>query len=404
MDRLRMALSGVGGFGATHVRAAEQLEQEGLVKVVAFAEPNANAPAVATLRDREIRWYRDYRELLTTEQELDLVTIATPIHTHVPMATEAFERGLHVFLEKPPAVQIQDLRRLIALEERHDRFCAVGFHDVARPAAIALKRRLCEDTIGTVKAIHAHARWRRADTYYRRNGWAGKTQVDGAYVLDGPMNNACAHVLNMASYLAGAAPHEFARPLWVQGELYRAMPIDGEDTNCLRAGMDTGVDVCIHLTQAASKSWPRAWKILGSDGTAEFDDVEGVRLPGGHIPQSEPENFTLTLLRRLVEVVLGSDEPLLMPLAETEGFLLLSNGAYESAGHIATIPEECITKVAGEDGTSWVVESIDDVMAAAANEGKLLSECGLPWGRPSEPFDLAGYKSFPQRWTSGPPG
>lgn len=406
MNRARLALVGVGGFGARHVACARRLAAEGLADIAAFAEPRSDLPAARELEASGARAYVSFEELLAKETALDLVCVATPIHTHVPIAAAVFDRGLHVFLEKPPAVRIQDLRRLIELAERRKIYCAVGFHDMARPEIIALKRRLCEGKIGHVRSIRGHARWRRTDRYYTRAPWAGRVCFDGAYVLDGPMNNSCAHMLNMAAYLAGGDLHEFARPLWVQGELYRAAPVQGEDTNCIRAGMDTGVEVCIHLTQAASQTHPRVLRIIGDKGEAVYHDEDGVRLPDEKLTPAVSEPPTGRLIRRLIEVIHGTDEPLLMPLAESVSFLLMSNGAYESAEEILAIPKEYVRETRTEQGLGWVISDIETAMEQAAFEGQLLSEYGMPWARHTSPFDLAGYTEFPQQWQSpcGPAG
>src|SRR5690606_14198655 len=210
MDRCKVALIGVGGFGASHVAAADTLAEEGITEIVAFAEVSDDLPTVSNLMERGARRYIDYREMLGSEKQIHIVCIATPIPTHVPMAMACFERGAHVFLEKPPAVRIQDLRALVAKQEEKDLFCTAGYGDVARPNAIALKHRLCEGALGKVQAIRGECRWQRPHDYYARAGWAGTTLFDGEYALDGPMNNAAAHVINLAAYLAGTVPHEFA--------------------------------------------------------------------------------------------------------------------------------------------------------------------------------------------------
>ena len=163
--------------------------------------------------------------------------------------------------------------------------------------------------------------------------------------------------------------------------------------------MDSGVEVCIHLTQSASRHHPRSWRIIGDDGEAFLHEKEGVDLPGQHIDTDEPELPQVTMLRRLVEVIQGTDEPLLMPLAETEGFLLLSNGAYESAGRIVPIPDEFVTTTDVDGSTAAVIGGIEDAIIAAVGAGQLLSEHGVPWAVETEPFDLTGYDTFPTKWS-----
>lgn len=397
--RLRVALTGIGGYGVVHVEAAARLAEEGLVEVTAFAERNESVPAIKTLAAGGARGYQDFGEMLAAEKDLDVVCIATPIPFHYSMAMAAFERGVHVFLEKPPVVRIQDLRALFAARKKAGVHCAVGFNGVARPMVTTLKQRLCSGAIGHVRSVYGEARWLRADSYYQRSGWAGKTRLGEAFVLDGPLNNACAHVLNMALFLAGATPDGFACPVRVQGELYRGNVLANEDTSCLRAQVDTGVEVCVHVTQCAAQSHPRSWTVVGDSGVARLHDKDGVDLPGEHIaPLEDEEHDTLKTLRRLVERVRGGEAALIMPLEESEWHLLLSNGAYESSGCVRPIPAAFVRREAVGDSVATVVSDIDAVMFDAAMSGKLLSEMGLPWTTGTEPYDLSGYSEFPVRW------
>ncbi len=61
--------------------------------------------------ERLERWQRRYPsvrattevELVLADPEVELVIIATPVHTHYPLAAQALEAGKHVFVEKPLA-------------------------------------------------------------------------------------------------------------------------------------------------------------------------------------------------------------------------------------------------------------------------------------------------------------
>ncbi len=395
---LRLAQVGVGGFGRVHEMAALRLQDQGLIEVAAFAEPSDANAENSLLAAQHVRRYASFDALLAAESRVDIVALATPIPYHYAQARKALERGLHLFLEKPPVVCIQHLRDLEAIRQRAGLQCAVGFHDMARPDAIRLKQRLCEGVLGKVMAVRAEARWRRTDAYYARNAWAGKLSLNGTWVLDGPMNNACAHVLNMTSFLAGTTPESFARPLSVQAELYRAADIEGEDTNCLRARMDSGVEVCIHLTQASDIPASRMWTVIGEKGTALLSDERGMIIQDEHMLPLLDASLTEALLRRLTLVLQGVEKDVLMPLAEAEGFLLLSNGAYESAGGIASVPPEFTARIPEDGSMATIIPGIAETIKTATQAGKLLSECGLSWTQATQPFNLAGYAAFPTRW------
>ena len=55
---------------------------------------------------------------LLNDPEVDLVTIATPVAAHVPLAKQALAAGKHVLLEKPVAVSVAEADELIAASKQ----------------------------------------------------------------------------------------------------------------------------------------------------------------------------------------------------------------------------------------------------------------------------------------------
>jgi len=62
--------------------------------------------------------YDDFRKMIDTEKELDAVVIGTPDHTHAVIAAYAMNAGLHVFVEKPMAKTIHEVRFLKELAKK----------------------------------------------------------------------------------------------------------------------------------------------------------------------------------------------------------------------------------------------------------------------------------------------
>ncbi|TMQ62439.1 MAG: Gfo/Idh/MocA family oxidoreductase, partial [Candidatus Eisenbacteria bacterium] len=56
----------------------------------------------------------DWKRMLD-EADADLVSIATPVDQHYPMARAALERGRHVLCEKPFAMNLAEARELSSL-------------------------------------------------------------------------------------------------------------------------------------------------------------------------------------------------------------------------------------------------------------------------------------------------
>jgi len=56
--------------------------------------------------------YRDYREMLEHQKDIDAVVVATPDHMHAPIAVAAMDLGKHVYVQKPLTWSIAEARSL----------------------------------------------------------------------------------------------------------------------------------------------------------------------------------------------------------------------------------------------------------------------------------------------------
>lgn len=75
--------------------------------------------------DNTIRRYADYSEMIQSG-EIDAVVIATPDHWHAPMAIEALNHGVHVYVEKPMTHNVQETYDLRDAALNSDAVFAVG--------------------------------------------------------------------------------------------------------------------------------------------------------------------------------------------------------------------------------------------------------------------------------------
>jgi predicted dehydrogenase len=65
---------------------------------------NQNLPKLAK--------YRDYRQMLEKQKDIDGVVIATPDHMHAPIAAMAMDLGKHVYVQKPLCWSVEEARYL----------------------------------------------------------------------------------------------------------------------------------------------------------------------------------------------------------------------------------------------------------------------------------------------------
>jgi predicted dehydrogenase len=242
-DVPRIALVGVHGHGASHVRNVARLETAGRVRLVAVADPRPPdelAPGVSA--------FADLSSLLAAT-EVDIVVICTPIHTHVPLAELAVRAGADVLLEKPPAASLEEFGRLQQVVEETGRVCQVGFQVHGSRAARALAEWVADGRLGDVRGIGTVGAWIRTREYWQRARWAGRRELDGVAVVDGAVTNAFAHASATALLIDGSGTAD--QVTTVETELYRANPIESDDTSSVRIQTTRGTTIVAALTLAA---------------------------------------------------------------------------------------------------------------------------------------------------------
>lgn len=96
----------------------------------------------------------DYRELL--DQPLDAVVVASPHHLHYPHARAALERGLHVMVEKPMALNAADAWDLVALAHQQDRHLLIPYGWNYQTFIEEAQRQLVSGAIGPTEYVSCH--------------------------------------------------------------------------------------------------------------------------------------------------------------------------------------------------------------------------------------------------------
>jgi predicted dehydrogenase len=103
----------------------------------------------------QARIYQDWRELLTKERRnLDSVNVSTPDHMHAPIAMAAMRMGLHVYVQKPLAATIHEVRKLTEYARAHRLVSQMGIQISSAPSQRAYEAMVRAGTIGRIKEVH----------------------------------------------------------------------------------------------------------------------------------------------------------------------------------------------------------------------------------------------------------
>ncbi|MFS0725429.1 Gfo/Idh/MocA family protein [Paenibacillus sp. 1P07SE] len=409
MAKKRMALAGVGGFGGSHVRVIAKLAEQGILECVACVDPNLEAcrDNADVLRGLGAACYADYEEMLDAHPDLDFVALATPIALHKPMAISAMRRGIHVLTEKPAAVLLEDAVEMAAVSKEQGRRLAVQYQNTTGQAFNQALELIRSGDVGEVKRVTGVGKWKRADSYYERTGWAGKLKHRGSYVLDGTLHNPFSHLFYNTLTAAGLGDALAAVPVSVQAELYHAHAIESEDTACLRARMTNGVEMLLYTTLCAGDQRPEPYiRVEGSKGTItwHYNDIVQWTLADGSSHSADysadfhPNELMSRIYRNLMAAIDDPAERLFASIDGSLNYLAVTNGAFTSTGTVHTIPAEAMDRFPEEGSTATYVHDIEAIMDACAEQGRLFSEHGVSWAVAGSVVEEQGWRDPSQQW------
>jgi len=153
-DKINIAAVGVNGKGKTDIRMVAHENIYALCdiddrKMAGTLEEDWTSP----FRDKAKK-YRDYREMLDNEPEIDAVLISTPDHMHAPIATHAMSLGKHLYVQKPLTHSVAEARLLAKLARETYVVTQMGNQGHAEEGARLINEWVADGVLGTVSEIH----------------------------------------------------------------------------------------------------------------------------------------------------------------------------------------------------------------------------------------------------------
>ncbi|MFH8340350.1 Gfo/Idh/MocA family oxidoreductase [Streptomyces sp. AM6-12] len=199
---LRVGLIGYGLAGSVF-HAPLIAATEGLVlDTVVTSNPERQRQARDAFPD--VTLAASPEELLARAGELDLVVIASPNKTHVPLATAALTAGLPVVVDKPVAGTAAEARTLAALAEDRGLLLSVFQNRRWDNDFLTLRALLADGALGEVRRFESRfERWRPKP----KGGW--RESGDPAEI-GGLLYDLGSHVVDQALVLFGPAAEVYA--------------------------------------------------------------------------------------------------------------------------------------------------------------------------------------------------
>ncbi|GGZ52442.1 oxidoreductase [Streptomyces inusitatus] len=233
-------------------------------------------------RERALAEYPGVRPVTTPEElfaradGLDLVVIASPNKTHVPLATAALDAGLAVVVDKPLAATAAEARSLGALAERRGLLLSVFQNRRWDNDFLTLTRVIADGELGDVQRFESRfERWRPQ----LKGGWreSGDPEEIGGLLYD-----LGSHVVDQALTLFGPAASVYAEADT------RRPGAEADDDTFIALTHTNGVRSHLHLSATAAQLGPR-FRVLGSSaGFVKYGlDPQEAALRAGERPSAD---------------------------------------------------------------------------------------------------------------------
>ncbi|MGW4064013.1 Gfo/Idh/MocA family protein [Amycolatopsis sp. NPDC004747] len=359
---------GMAGYAGRHLRRARALHDRGELVLAGACDIREPPEEARALLPEGAVLARDAAELLAATTP-DVAVVATPPHTHLPLAKLALAAGCHLLVEKPPVLDLAAFAELTGLAR--GRACQTGFQSFGSAAVPVVRAAIDDGEIGAVTGIAAAGAWIRRDRYFARTEWAGRRRVGGRPVVDGALTNPFAHAVATALLVNGTAEDLPERTVV---ELYRARDIESDDTACARLSFTGAPDVVVAATLAAEADHDPYVLVHGTNGRIRWHyKTDLVTVGGEERTVAGPRDLLANLVAHVRD-----GEPLLAPLAATRAFTALVE-AVRDAPEPRPLPGAWVRAVGTGPERHFVVPGVDRAVDTAAERLALFSELALPW-------------------------
>ncbi|HXE80082.1 MAG TPA: Gfo/Idh/MocA family oxidoreductase [Vicinamibacterales bacterium] len=243
---------GVVGAGrlAQHVLFGVLRRMPG-VRVTAIVEPESGRRAIAQQHFPAARIAASLDALLSGERP-DALIISSPPSTHAELARLALHAGLHVYVEKPLATDLQAAESLVELARSSGRVTMVGFNYRRHPLVVRLREAIAAGRVGTPLAIQTVFSVAHTDG----EGWrAGCTNGGGALFELG------SHHIDLVRFLFGSEIAYVSARVWSRRH--------DSDTASVQLALTSGAEVSLFLAIGAADQ--DLISVVGDQGAARLD-------------------------------------------------------------------------------------------------------------------------------------
>jgi predicted dehydrogenase len=194
MEKIKVAVIGLGFMGRTHIQSLRRLGIE--VHGVAGITPEEARQVAEELSIPH--WYKDIEEALA-DKSINVVHLCTPNNFHYMQAKLALQAGKHVICEKPLALSPSQSKELAELAKKTGLITAVNYNLRFYPICQEARSRILAGDIGNPYLIHGAY---LQDWLFYKNDWNWRLEPEQGGDIR-VIADIGTHWMDMVTYLTG---------------------------------------------------------------------------------------------------------------------------------------------------------------------------------------------------------
>lgn len=149
-DKVNLAFVGISGKGAHNL---SMLKDQNIVALCDVDWGEAQQKSFDAYP--KAKRYKDFREMLEKQKDIDAVVISTPDHAHGVIAMMAIKMGKHVYCEKPLAHSLFEVREITKAAREYKVQTQMGNQGHSWDSIREFYEHIKAETIGKVTEVHA---------------------------------------------------------------------------------------------------------------------------------------------------------------------------------------------------------------------------------------------------------
>lgn len=176
---MKVLVIGCGSIGRRHAKNLKEIGHEVIICDINKKDLNHFA------KENNFKYYYDYLQAIEFE-DLESAIIATPSNFHTKPAIDLANASINIFMEKPLATTLDDIKRLEGIIREKNLIFMMGQSYRFHEGLLTIKKLIDQEIIGKIFNVEMFGGWYLPDWHFKedyRKEYAARKDLGGGVML-----------------------------------------------------------------------------------------------------------------------------------------------------------------------------------------------------------------------------